>query len=143
MISYQNVGARDTKYVIQSRSISYDSLTNQPIDLWSDFASVWGENIKPLRAGVKGQESIGNEIFEGDQQIAKTVIQVRVKYIDGIIPTWRLIFNGTEIYNITGVDTEGRKSYLIITAERRDDNIVNDAVDASGDIIIQDEGVVI
>jgi head-tail adaptor len=143
MISYQSVGARDTKYVIQSRSISYDSLTNQQVESWSDYASVWGENLKPMRTGVKDQESKGDEIFEGDQQVAKTIITVRIKYMSAIVPTWRMIFKSTDIYYITGVDIEGRNSYLVITAERRDDNVVNDAVDASGNIIIEDEGIVI
>ena len=141
MISSQNVGARDTKYLIQSLSVSKDSLTNDYVQLWSDYASVWGENLKPLRTGVKDQESRGDEVFESDQQVAKTIITVRIKYMAGILPTWRMILDGTDIYYITGVDIEGRKSYLIITAERRDDNLSNDAVDAAGNITIEDEGV--
>lgn len=142
MISYQNVGARDTKYIIQSSTYSSDSLTNEKVISWSTLATVWGENLKPLRVGVNDQESRTDEIFEADQQIAKKTIIVRIKYIDGVTATCRMI-QGSEIFYIVGVDTEGRQSYLILTAEQRDDNLANDSADIAGDITVQDEGVTV
>ena len=77
--------------------------------VWSEFASVWARVI-PLR---------GDESFEAARTNAVRVIKVKLRWLDGVRTTMRLVWRG-ETYDIADVDESGRrKGELWLMAKAR------------------------
>lgn len=83
---------------------------NQPIrnsygemeDAWINFATVW--------ASIEGIS--GREYFMAHQTQAQTDYRIKMRYIDGVKPSMRVIY-GVRIFNIQSVlDPDGRRKEL-------------------------------
>lgn len=76
---------------IQSRSTSQDATGGQ-VDTWSTVATVWAA-IEPLQ---------GREFFAAQQVQAETSVRIRMRYLAGVLPSMRVVFDST-IYDIKDV----------------------------------------
>jgi SPP1 family predicted phage head-tail adaptor len=110
MMVSANIGRMDLQVIIESSTETRDSQSNEIIYTWSTFATVWAERLR---------NTISDELFEADQQVAKTKYRLRIRWMAGINETMRLNIGGEYNY-ISGIEEWGRKSYLILTTERRD-----------------------
>jgi len=78
--------------------------------------------VKTWQAGpvihARVQQTAAGEALQNQRELAKTVINVTVRYRTGITDDMRLIYNG-DTYEIDGVvDKSGRRKQLAITATR-------------------------
>jgi SPP1 family predicted phage head-tail adaptor len=110
MIASANVGRMDLQVVIETPTETNDAETNEPISSWATFATVWAERLR---------NTVSDETFEQDQQVAKKKYKLRIRWTSGITEKMRVNIGGEYNY-ISGVEEWGRKSYLILTTEKRD-----------------------
>ncbi len=76
---------------------------------WSEFAKCWAQ-----RADVKARER-----FNADQIMAEEVATFRIRWREGIKPTFRIL-SENKIYLIVGLAELGRRAGLEITAIAQD-----------------------
>ena len=77
---------------------------------WSTIASMWAEKLDKGRA----------ENFVSDSEIAQADAAFRVRWFDGIEPTWRLV-DGTDAWDIKGVvevEKTRRRDEMMIVVNR-------------------------
>ena len=86
-----NAGQLDKRVKIQQATEARDA-HGQPIETWSDLASVWA-SIEPLR---------GREFFAARQFQAETTHKVTIRHRAGIGPRMRLLF-GSRVFRIEAV----------------------------------------
>lgn len=89
----------DTRVVIESRSVTQDSLGG-PVESWSTFATVWGEVVE-----MRGYEVVAGRILQ-TSAVRQTLL--RLRYLPGVTPTMRAKFRGRTM-QITNVMDIGRK----------------------------------
>lgn len=74
----------------------------EPVKEWVDVVTVWA-SIEGLR---------GREYFEAQQTMAQADHRIKIRYMDGIKPTMRIVY-GTRIFSIQSVlDPDGRRREL-------------------------------
>jgi len=105
-----SIGRMDLQVIIEQATFTNDATTNEPAATWTTLATVWAERLR---------NTVSDESFEQDQQVAKKKYKLRIRWIAGINEKMRINIGG-ELNYITGVEEWGRKSYLIITTEKRD-----------------------
>jgi SPP1 family predicted phage head-tail adaptor len=110
MIASANVGRMDLQVIIETPTETNDSETNEPTSSWATFATVWAERLR---------NTVSDETFEADQQVAKKKYKLRIRWMSGITEKMRVNIGGEYNY-ISNVEEWGRKSYLILTTEKRD-----------------------
>lgn len=120
-LNYGNIGAMDTRITIQERTVTGDSVTNEDVETWEDFATCWAE-LKPISRSVGDTVNPGQgqsiELFEADQQVAKDMLRLKIRFIAGLDETMRIVIDGTYHY-IKGIEEWGRKSYIVLLTESR------------------------
>lgn len=90
---------------IQSKSETTDAFGG-PVDTWADVATVWA-NVEPLQ---------GRELVNAQTVNAETTTRITMRYLTGVIPANRIIFEG-KFYNLQAViDPELKHRELIIMA---------------------------
>lgn len=109
MIRGGNVGKMDTQVVIEQPIITRSSSTGEELSDWSTFATVWAEKLRMPSS---------SEQIESDQQVARTTVRYKMRYLDGVTETMRI--NDGSILYISGIERIDRMKFLIITAEKRD-----------------------
>lgn len=110
MIIGASIGKMDLRVIIESATTSSNSSTNEPEETWSTFHTCWAERLR---------NTFSDEVVEGDQKTARTYMKLRIRWVAGITEQMRLNVDGAYHY-IKGIEEWGRKSYLIITTEKRD-----------------------
>lgn len=110
MIRGGNIGAMDVELVVEQPTYSFDPVTNEQTVTWSTFTTLWGEKIK-------NPES--DELFEGDQQVARTRSYFRVRWTEGLNEMMRVTRNGVAEY-IKRIEEIDREKFLMLTTEKRD-----------------------
>ena len=79
----------------------------EPLTTWNLFAE--------RRAAV--ERSPGREVWASAQRSARVPTIFRLRYLDGVTPAMRLLFDG-KVYDIlSAIDQAGRGEELLITAE--------------------------
>lgn len=99
-------GKLDRRITIQ-KPVRVQDASGQMVDTWEDFATVWAE-FRPLA---------GNERFLAQQVMAELDAQFRIRYLRGVTPLYRILYEGNE-YEITAVLTpdRNREMHLLVKA---------------------------
>jgi len=71
-------------------------------DTWHDYATVWGA-LEPLR---------GREYLAAQQEGAEATGKITIRYLPGLKPTMRLIFEGRIYQILTPIDPEEQHTEL-------------------------------
>jgi len=107
------IGRKDVRIQIQSRTSTKDAVTNEPLYTYTTFAHVWAEEL--------GMPS--GEKYEASQQVATNASRFRIRHshtvASSLNETCRII-RGSDTFEISKIEPIGRKSEILITAERRD-----------------------
>ena len=96
-----NAGQLDKRVKIQQATVARDA-HGQPIETWSDLASVWA-SIEPLR---------GREFFAARQFQAETTHKLTGHWISGVLPTMR-ISHGSRTFGIEAVINVGERNRVL------------------------------
>jgi SPP1 family predicted phage head-tail adaptor len=91
---------------LQVRVTAQDS-AGEPLLSWSDFAT--------RRCAV--EYAPGSELWVSAQRQARVPTVFRLRYLDGVTPSMRVVFNGKVFNVLSAVDQESRHEELVITAE--------------------------
>jgi SPP1 family predicted phage head-tail adaptor len=105
------IGELDRRIVISYPNESRNTFGEAVPTSFSVLATVWA-SILP---------STGKEALEGKKTVASNEIQFGIRYRKGVTEKMKITYD-TNDYNITRIDEnvkEGRKRYLILTAEKR------------------------
>lgn len=112
MLKGYNPGRMDQRITLLQPTKSNDATTNAETITYSSAGNVRAERI--FRNS--------SERYEANQQVGVTVEEFRIRdysSIYTITQQWRFYWNGTT-YNIRGIEKTGRRQYLILTGEMRD-----------------------
>ena len=102
-----NIGKMDSKVVIQTPVTTKDSY-GQPVESWSDLATVWAQKIDVVRATT--------ELERGDAvEALKYVSRFIIRYRGDVTGIERISCDG-RIYNINQIASIGRREALEIVA---------------------------
>jgi SPP1 family predicted phage head-tail adaptor len=63
------------------------------------------------------ERATGSEVWASAQRSGRVPTVFRLRYLAGVLPAMRLLFDGRTYNILSAVDQEGRKAELIITAE--------------------------
>lgn len=99
-------GSYRHQLAIEQRSITPDA-AGEPANTWTTFAQV--------RCSV--EFSPGREVWASAQRNARVPTIFRIRYLAGVLPSMRIVFDGRYFDIKSSVDQEARKEELIITAE--------------------------
>ena len=102
------IGRYDRNIVIQKQVQSKGAVFGEPTESWVDFASVWA-NV---------YSGSGRELLAARQVSAEVTTQFQIRYIAGISPTMRILYDGL-IYDIVSFSEIGRRERLDIFAKAR------------------------
>lgn len=91
---------------IEARSTVQDS-AGEPLLEWTPFTT--------RRASI--ERTPGREAWNSAQREARVPTLFRLRYLAGVLPAMRLIFNSKVYDIISAIDPDGQKSDLLITAE--------------------------
>jgi SPP1 family predicted phage head-tail adaptor len=76
-------------------------------DAWVDYAQRWASMDR----------AAGREVWASAQRSGRVPAVFRLRYLAGVVPGMRLVFDG-RLYNVlSAVDQAGRREELVITAE--------------------------
>lgn len=103
-----NIGRMDRRVTLQRVSTSADSW-NHPRESWSDLGTVWATK-QPRKA---------TEPTEAGQVVALNVVDWFIRYRTDVLATSRLL-EGSDVYEVTGVQEIGRREGLRLITERRE-----------------------
>ena len=108
-----NIGKLDERIVIQTPTTTKDSY-GQPVEAWSDLATVWCQRIDVVRAT--------KELERGeDIEALKYVSRFIIRYRSDVTGTERISCDG-RVYNINQIATIGRREALEIVAVATENN---------------------
>jgi len=79
-----------------------------PTPTWSTFATVCAEFVI-----MKGSVGVGDETIQGDRPIAETNQQIRIRYLSGLTPKMRVVFE-SRIFNIRSIVNPGEQNIEMI-----------------------------
>lgn len=100
-----NIGKMRYRITIQEPGNVQDDYGNT-VDDWQDVATVWAD-IVPVS---------GREYFGANQQNSETQYKVYIRYLDGITPKMRVLYDDKE-YEILAVLGDQRAGYTTIMAK--------------------------
>jgi SPP1 family predicted phage head-tail adaptor len=103
-----NIADLDKKFTIESPTYSRNSVTNEQVQSWSTFATVWGKWL------VSSSEKI-----EADQNVAVSDSKILIRYLSGLTETMRVNDNSVYYY-IKGIDQTDRNVTQMVRVEKRD-----------------------
>lgn len=93
---------------IQSRSTVQDA-AGEPANTWTEYAS--------RRASI--QRTPGKEAFAAAQDNGRIPVVFRLRWLDGVTPAMRVVFD-SKVFDIRSiVDVDGRKAELMLTCDER------------------------
>jgi SPP1 family predicted phage head-tail adaptor len=99
-------GAMRHRVTIQRRSTAVDAAGGVR-DTWEDVATRWASLDR----------ATGSEVWASAQRSGRVPVVLRLRYLSGVLPGMRLLYD-ERLHNIlSAVDQAGRREELIITAE--------------------------
>ena len=103
------IGKMNQRVILQSKVVTVDTYGGEVVS-WKSEKTVWA-SIKPVS---------GREYFMARQMQDETTHQVRIRYFEGVIPTWRVKY-GDRILNIQSVinPDEGNNEMVLMCVEER------------------------
>lgn len=107
-----NPGKMDQRITLLQPITNFDATTNDAVVTYTSAGNVRAERI--FRNS--------GERFEANQQVGATVEEFRIRdysSVYAITQRWRIQWNSAT-YNIRGIEKVGRRNYLVLTAELRD-----------------------
>lgn len=109
------IGKLDKRITLQNRSSTLDDY-GQPINTWSDVATVWA-NIKPLTGREKAQTMMVDSILTH-----RITIRYRVDFMPPTtVDAWRISYetpSGTRIFNITAAqDVDEARKHIVLECQ--------------------------
>lgn len=114
-------GEMDQRITIQSVSTSPNTVTNEATESYSTLVA--NLPAKRLSASARGGMFDGGpsstEKFEANQQVAHGVARYMIRRRTDVTERMRIV-EGSIIYEISGIEDFGRMGYMILTAEKRD-----------------------
>ena len=100
-----NPGKLDRRITIQHRQLSKDSAGGR-VETWVDSAKVWAQVISQT----------ANEAITADADRSTDDRQFRIRHMAGIASGTHRIFYQLRFYDITGIEQEGRRDFLLVSA---------------------------
>ena len=110
-MEYPHIGNLDRKLIIQTSFWLSKGDSGEQKTGWTKFAEVWGKAI-----GTGGAEAL-----EAGQITDKENSSFVIRYLAGVKPKMRILYEG-KFYNIRSVAEIGRKRFLLIKTESRDND---------------------
>jgi SPP1 family predicted phage head-tail adaptor len=101
------IGKLDRRITLQ-RSTQGQGLHGEPIETWSDFATVW----------ANAYSGSGREFSAARQVNAEVSMQFQIRYLDGLTTTMRILFEG-KFFDIDRFSEVGRRERIDIFAKAR------------------------
>lgn len=109
MMGAVNFSGMDTQIIIESATVVKDAVTNEPEETWATHKSVWSKQLGPQ----------SREAFEANQPVAVSTVRHMIRRDTTITEKMRINKSGVYYY-ISGIEDFGRQGYMILTAEKRD-----------------------
>lgn len=109
MITGKNPGQLDRRITLQSRTTAANAY-GEPIETWSTLATVWAAVEYPITGS--------DEQTQQGLNIASTRANFTIRHRSDIGFVNRIQYN-SDTWDIERISEDGRKSFLVITAERR------------------------
>ncbi|WP_234734502.1 head-tail adaptor protein [Tellurirhabdus bombi] len=78
------------------------------------------ENGVKVWANRKDEIAGASEEVEGKRVTAVSLVSFSIRYRSDINPTWRIVEEGGQVYNIVHVAEQGRRQWLVIKAKHHD-----------------------
>lgn len=104
------IGKLDRTITIQELTQGVGSEYGEPTETWTTWATVWAN----VYCG-------GGREFEQARQITAEIdTQFQIRYITGLLPTMRIVYDG-RYYDIHRIDEVGRRNRWNIWAKARAD----------------------
>jgi SPP1 family predicted phage head-tail adaptor len=136
MLKGLRVGEYDTRITIRKPATTYHEETNEPIDTFSNVASVWAKELGPG----------SNERYEANQQTAQIVARFRVRWSRTLslgLTERCIVLRGNDVFAISGIEKIGRNTEYVIKVEKRDipgltaddGNVTADTTEVTADTI--------
>lgn len=72
------------------------------VESWSEFAVVWAA-VEPIG---------GREYWQAQQVAAENSVRVRIRYVEGVVPTMRIVYGSRKLNILAVVDIEERHREL-------------------------------
>lgn len=98
-------GRLDRRLTIESNEPIQDQFGSMTA-AWLPFATVWGR-VSPVS---------GTEPFKSDQVTAAAATKFRIRWIDGLTESMRIVYNGRN-YNIKNIFEIGRREGFDVLAQ--------------------------
>ncbi len=103
-----NAGRARFRVRIEQQTSAQDA-SGQPLNQWTLFASRRAEQVP----------GAGGEHVEGQQQLARANVLWKLRYVDGVKPSMRIVFAG-KVFEILDVnDPDGLKRSLEVSSAER------------------------
>lgn len=109
MLEGINPGQLDRRITIQSRTTAANAY-NEPVETWSDVATVWAKIDYPVTAS--------DEATIQGLNLATTRVEFTIRHRADVNFITRVLYN-SEVFDVERISEIGRKSYLKLTCERR------------------------
>lgn len=94
------------RLLVQQRVTGVDA-AGSPLATWEKFAIRWASMDR----------AAGSEVWSSAQRSGRVPAVFRLRYLEGVVPAMRLLFDGRTYNVLSAVDQEGLKAELVITAE--------------------------
>jgi SPP1 family predicted phage head-tail adaptor len=94
------------RVTIQRRATGTDT-AGGILNTWEDVAT----------RSASMDRAAGSEVWASAQRSGRVPAVFRLRYLSGVEPAMRLLFDGRTYNILSAVDQEGRKAELVITAE--------------------------
>jgi head-tail adaptor len=138
MVGGINVGELDTRIIIQRSSTERHEVSNDPVKTWTTLKTIWCKELGPKsKEGFEARQLVAQEETRFFAR-AHAVFQILTADLDtitadntiitadnlsGVVKvvneTMRCIRKG-EVFYIRGIEGSGRRGWVIINAEKRD-----------------------
>ena len=94
------------RVTLQQRSTGVDA-AGGVLDSWDDVATRWASMDR----------ASGSEVWASAQRSGRVPAVFRLRYLSGVVPAMRLLFDGRAYNILSAVDQSGLREELTITAE--------------------------
>lgn len=117
MIRGTDIGKMDVLLTIQEPTETRHATTSEVVTTWSTFVMAWAEKLSDQKTmGPQSKESV-----EGEQKVANTKSNFKVRWVSGIHERMRVV-RDSEYHYILGIEELDRKKFLILKTEKRDND---------------------
>ena len=108
-----NIGSLDRYVTVQSVSYADDDYGDGQTPTWANYAT-----SVPMKFDSLGGNS-PSEKFEASQKVDIDMVTWTARYDSGILDTMRIVYD-SENYHIIKITPKGRKEYMEILTEKKD-----------------------